>query len=419
MLTNAQAREAKPRATRYELTCDGLAGFTLRVLPTGKKVFFARYRGSDGKDHRHRLGQMRQGYGVEEARREAMAVLARREVPASVDEPPPAPRTPVVAPVVVPVVGTKMPTLREFACRFEQDHIDPYLKPQTAKHYKSSLQRFILPALGDRRLDDISTADVQRLHNSLKTTPCAANFARCVLSCLFTKAEEWDVTTRRNPTTRVQRFEERAVERFLSPDEREALENVLLAAGSIPPGRLGHIGRDAVWAIRLLALTGLRRDEIRDLRWEQVDWRQGVLRLPDTKTGKRDVVVSDEVMALLGTIGKEKGNPKRGLVVCSRTGNKLYSLGETWRTVRKNAGISDARLHDLRHSVASDAIMNGVPLEVVGKMLGHKNYRTTQRYAHIADTALRDAVNLTSETIVRAGRGKGNQAKKGPKDRRK
>jgi integrase len=150
--------------------------------------------------------------------------------------------------------------------------------------------------------------------------------------------------------------------------------------------------RDGIWAIRLLALTGMRRDEVRDLRWESVDWRQKMLRLPDSKTGKRDVVVSDEVMDLLGTIGQAKGNPRRGLVVCSKTGNKLYSLGATWRMVRQMAGIPDVRLHDLRHSVASDAINERRPLEVVGKMLGHKNYRTTQRYAHIADTALRDAV---------------------------
>ena len=68
--------------------------------------------------------------------------------------------------------------------------------------------------------------------------------------------------------------------------------------------------------------------------------------------------------------------------------------------------MPDLRIHDLRHPVASDAIMQGVPLEVVGKMLGHRNYKTTQRYAHIADTALRDAVNLTSKTILQSSRGR-------------
>jgi len=431
MLTSAQAREAKPRSTRYEITCEALPGFILRVLPTGKKVFFARYRGADGKDHRHRLGMLGQDLGVEEARREAMAILARREAPASAVEPTRRARkvevapAPVVAPVVVapvavavaPVDVPKSPTLREFAVRFEHEHIDMYLKPGTADHYRSSLRLYILPALGDRPLDEITTADIQRIQNSLKSMPCAANFTRAVLSCLFTKAEEWDVSSRRNPTVRVKRFEERAIERFLSPDEREAVEKVLESAEHIPAGKAGHIGRDGIWAIRLLTLTGMRRDEVRDLKWEEVDWRQGLLRLPDSKTGKRDVVVSDEVMALLGAIRDAKGGPRRGLVVCSKTGNKLHSLGATWRTVRKWAGVPDMRLHDLRHSVASDAIMNGVPLEVVGKMLGHKNYRTTQRYAHIADSALRDAVNLTSKTIVRAGKGKAKKGKKGSQAR--
>ena len=395
MLTNAQAREAKPRATRYEITCDATPGFILRVLPSGKKVFFARYRGSDGKDRRERIGLMGPGLDAQAARRMALGILARREAPASAHEPAPARGAP----------RPSSPTLAEFACRFEQEHIAMYLKPATAGHYRSVLRRYILPALGEWRLDDITSAEVQRLHNSLKATPCAANLTRCVLSSLFSKAEAWEVTSRRNPVARVKKFEEREVERFLDAGERAALERVLAAAERTPPGKPGHLGRDGIWAIRLLALTGMRRDEVRDLRWDQVDWRQRILRLPDSKTGKRDIVVSDEVMALLGVIGEAKGHPREGLVVCSKTGNKLHSLGETWRIVRAMAGLVDVRLHDLRHSLASDAINNGVPLQLVGKMLGHKNYRTTQRYAHIADTALRDAVNLTSGIIVRAGRG--------------
>lgn len=76
-----------------------------------------------------------------------------------------------------------------------------------------------------------------------------------------------------------------------------------------PPGRQGHIGRDGVWAICLLSLTGMWRDQIRDLRWEQVNWRQKVLRPPDSKTGMREIVASDVVMALLGKIGQAKGHP--------------------------------------------------------------------------------------------------------------
>ena len=102
------------------------------------------------------------------------------------------------------------------------------------------------------------------------------------------------------------------------------------------------------------ALTGMRHNEVCDLLWEHVDWRQKLLRLPDSKTGKRDVVVSDEVMALLGRLAHAKANPRRGYVVCSRNGRKLHSLKITWLRVRQLAGIPDVRLHDLRHSVASD-----------------------------------------------------------------
>jgi len=415
MLTNTQAREAKPRAIRYEITCDSLPGFILRVLPTGKRVFFARYRDAAGKDHRHRLGLMSPSFGVDEARREAMAILAQRDEVASAGERAPAAKTAVTA----PQIGPKSPTIREFAKRFEHDHIDMYLKPGTAAKYRSTLRLYILPKLGDLRLDEVTPADVQRVHNALKTMPCAANYVRCVLSVMYTKAVEWDRKPLHNPATPVQKFKERAVERFLDPDERQALERVLAAAEHIPSGQPGHIGREAVWAVRLLALTGMRRDEVRDLRWEMVDWRQGTLRLPESKTGKRDIVVSDEVMELLGKIAAAKGQPKRGLVVCSKQGKRLWSLCRSWKHARRLAGLPDVRLHDLRHSVASDAIMDGVPLEVVGKMLGHKNYRTTQRYSHIADTALREAVNKISKTIIRAGQGRAASSKPSKSSRRK
>jgi len=238
-----------------------------------------------------------------------------------------------------------------------------FLKPETASHFRSSLRRYILPVLGERPLDQVTTLEIQQFVNKLKSKPCAANYARCVLSCLFTKAIKRlpELQGRANPVKEVSRFAERAVERFLSPDEREALEGVLHTAERTPPGRQGHIGRDGVWAIRLLSLTGMRRDEIRDLRWEQINWRQKVLRLPDSKAGEREIVASDDVMALLGKIGQVKGHPQRGLVVCSKNDKKLHSLGATWRRVRHLAGLpDDTRIHDLRHSLASDAIMDGV-----------------------------------------------------------
>ena len=144
----------------------------------------------------------------EPPRRSVAAAPAKRQraQPEPEVEPVPVARKVVAAPPPAPT----SPTIREFACRFEQDHIDVYLKPQTAEHYRFALARYIIPELGDRQLDDISTADVQRLHNSLRTTPSAANYMRAVLSALFGKAIAWEVTTRRNPVTVVQKFDEKA-----------------------------------------------------------------------------------------------------------------------------------------------------------------------------------------------------------------
>jgi hypothetical protein len=177
----------------------------------------------------------------------------------------------------------------------------------------------------------------------------------------------------------------------------------LLRGLQIPPGRKGHLDRMGVWALQLLSLTGLRRDEIRDLTWPMVDWQHGCLNLPDTKTGQRTVVpVPSQVMTLLRRIHDHTGNRKDGLVVRSRTGRKLSGLNLTWKNIREAVGIPDVRLHDLRHSFASDALMGGVPLAIVGEMLGHRQPSTTKRYAHLANRVVREALEHTAGIIVAA-----------------
>jgi hypothetical protein len=173
MLTNTQAREAKPRATRYEITCDSLPGFILRVLPTGKRVFFARYRDAAGKDHRHRLGLMSPSFGADEARREAMAILARRDEDASAGEPGAGREDGRTA----PQIGPKSPTIREFAKRFEHDHIDMYLKPGTRTKYRSTLRLYILPRSAISASTRSRTADVQR--STTASRRCRARRTTC------------------------------------------------------------------------------------------------------------------------------------------------------------------------------------------------------------------------------------------------
>lgn len=224
-----------------------------------------------------------------------------------------------------------------------------------------------------------------------------------MLGSLYSRIiKDWELADIRNPTSGVRRFKIRNVERFLTPEERQRLESVLQRGLRLPVARKGHIAPMAYFAIKLLALTGLRSSEILGLTWPMIDWRHAVLNLPDTKTGQRSVPVSTQVIEVLREVHEFSGGPSRGYVIRSRTGRKLASINRTWERIRRLAGIPDVRIHDLRHSFASDALMGGVPLAVIGKMLGHRQLSTTQRYAHLADRVVREALESTASRITEA-----------------
>jgi integrase len=485
-LTNAAVRDAKPRAKVYELTCAGLPGFALRVLPTGKKVFVVRHR-MHGQDCRVRLGLWSATLTVEEARRRAAVILGGGEldVPASPhefdeDEQPRAasvtrlqrlqppqerattlPRsespqarrtatrratsapaapaladlvepsytpaileahvepsraplvdpvapawTPAPRPVVVARSSTpqpREPTLRELAERYRSEYIDVYLKPRTASNYRHYLDTYILPALGDRPFTQVTRSGIQSLHASLRAHPAAGDYVLCVLGSMYTRIiRDWELADMRNPVSNTKRFGSRRVERFLTPEERRTLEAVLHEGVRMKVASRGYIEPMSAWALQLLAHTGLRKDEIISLKWPMIDWQHAVFNLPDTKTGQRSVPVSSQVMTLLREIQEHTGQPRTGYVIRSRTGRRLTSLNKTWERIRVMAGIPDVRLHDLRHSFASDALMGGVPLAIIGKILGHRQPTTTQRYAHLSDRVVRDAIEQTSNRITDA-----------------
>jgi integrase len=334
--------------------------------------------------------------GVDEARRQAVLILggyARDE--AAPD--PVARRSTRIEAVREPVVRRSAPkptrqvepvkqperarpTVRELAGRFAEEYVAVYLKGGSKANYRRHLAEHILPALGDRDFESVTRSDVQRLHASLRTIPATANYVVNVIGSLYKRIiTDWELSDMRHPTHGVKLFKMRVRERFLSPEERQRVHEAMEAGLRIPAGRKGHLEPRSVWALQLLSLTGLRRDEIRDLTWPMVDWQHACLRLPDTKTGQRTVVVPSQVVALLHHIHDQAGNPRAGRVVGSRTGLKVSNLSGAWKLICAAAGIEDVRLHDLRHSFASDALMGGVPLAIVGEMLGHRQVSTTKR----------------------------------------
>lgn len=396
------------------LTCDALPGFILRILPTGKKVALARYR-VDGKDRRVKIGLLGPALSIEEARRRAAVMLADVTVSESVDEPSGPPAAGGRARVKqVESAPSQIVTLRELAERFVRTYVDVYLKPGTAERYRHALATIILPGLadpkrnvpplGDRDYRTIKRSHIAELHAAMKDRPGSANNMVMVVASLYTRIiEDWELAAElRSPAHGIKLFPMRKRERFLTPEERQRLHVVIRAGLKIPAGRRGHLKVQSVWALDLLALTGRRRDEILTLTWPMVDWQHSLLNIPDTKTGELKVPVSARVLGLLKHIHDQAGNPRTGYVLRTAKGTRLTGLNATWYNIRKAADLTDVRLHDLRHSFASDALMSGVPLATVGKLLGHKQARTTERYAHLANDVVRQALEQATERIVEA-----------------
>jgi len=393
-------------------------GFMLRVLPSGKKVYYVRYRDSSGKDLRVRIGLT-----TDIVYADAVQAATETLCGGSPTKPESSGARSYERSGARPR-ASQGPLLQDFAKRFLAEHVAVRLKPRTLKSYSMFTRVHLIPAFGRSRLHEIQHEDVSRFHASMHETPYAANACLLLLSSMYSHAIKWGVLDRNftPPTRGIQKFPRRSRERFLTPAERRKLDRFLSCAVELKRGAPGRIRWQVSAAIRLLSMTGMRRDEVLDLTWEMVDFRHRCFRLPDSKTGQKIVPVSRRALELVRECRSAweacTHDPKPSTVVYSSNGRRIFScaLTRTWTTrVRDQIpGFAGVRLHDLRHSFASDALMGGVPLAVVGKILGHKKPETTARYAHIADSVLHDAVETASEAIhhgTATGRRKGDSRK--------
>jgi integrase len=156
--------------------------------------------------------------------------------------------------------------------------------------------------------------------------------------------------------------------------------------------RSGQESVHVVGAFRLLLLTGCRLGEIQTLRWSYVSARY--LELPDSKTGARRIPLPPAAQVVLASLPRFDGNP---FVICGAVdGQHITDLQRPWRRIRAAAGLQDVRIHDLRHTYASNAVANGMPIQMVGKLLGHTQIQTTMRYAHLADDPVLRAAESNS-----------------------
>lgn len=365
---------ANSASTNAEYSDTEVVGLKLQVSKTGRKTFFFRYTTAERQKRAAKLGEF-PAIDVAEARKAALEMRAL--VDRGID--PQAGRDALAA----------MPTLRQFG----EDSYMPEARTRKASHKDDAcrLRVHVYPALGDKKLSEITTRDVQQLIARVaeKASKATANRVHSLVARMFKLAVVWGVIER-NPCYGLSKFsEEKRAERFLTPDEIVRFQMALAEDKNTV----------AASALRLLLLTGLRRNEVVKARWEQVDLEAGLLHLPKTKTGARYAVLNSAAKDLVASL------PSRGLEPWlfpgAKPGKPLENPTKLMERALKRAGLEPMRIHDLRHTFAATCVNSGASLYEVQKLLGHSSPTMTQRYAHLASDTIRRASEAMA--VVAAG----------------
>ena len=269
-----------------------LKGFGVRIHPTGGKVYVAQARGPNGQKRvtvgRHPL------IGAEQARQRAALIITR--IKAGED--------PVPLPLAAKFAGG--PTVTDLARRYLEEHVAVRCKPKTARTTRSVVNRHIVPALGRLPLAAVERQHVMELHEKLCETPAMANMTVKTLTHMYALARDWGIAPEDcHPCRSIPMNPKRSRERFLTDAEFTRLGQVLDEVS----GKGSRVSAGAVATIRLLMLTGCRRNEILTLRWEHVDLHAAEIHLADGKTGARTVHLSPSAVRVLKALPRKPGNP--------------------------------------------------------------------------------------------------------------
>jgi len=369
---NLVRRKHPLRSTDYCIWDTELPGFGLRIRSTGRYYWFVRVR--------HRNKQRRISLGCSQEVDAATARKAAKQHLAAV----------ALDGLPGPVFNKAGPTLNEFVAENWTD-IARLWKLSTARRNLHCWERDLAPRFGTLCISEVVLADVMRWRDdSLGGGEAGFNRAVPVLSALFKYAEALKLRSKgSNPCRGMPRYKRAPCERYLSRVEYRRL------GGALCEEKEHHPAQAAI--ISLLLFTGARVGEIRDLKWEWV--RPPHIVLPDSKTGAKLIWLNSQALAVLDSVPRREGDP---FVFPNRSGTAPLNIDPWWYRFRRSCALPDVRLHDLRHSFASTAIMTNVPLATIGKLLGHQLPETTTRYAHLSDEVIADAAGRISGGIAKA-----------------
>ncbi len=358
---------------------DAVPGLGVRVRPGGKKTFLVRYRDTHGRQHQMALGE----YGpltLDQARSLALQRLGQA---VAGDDPLEQRRRERAG-----------ETIRDLCAAYLERHAS---RKRSARDDRRRIEQRILPAWGSRKVASVTRADVAALHREIgKSAPYEANRTLALISKMWGCAEVWGIIEegQANPAKRIDRFREEKRDRWVTPIELPRLR----AAIEVEPNEIVR------WAIWLYLLTGVRKSELLQARWTDIDWERRVLRIPETKQGRpHEVPLSRPAVEVLKQLHAQRIEDNPHVLVGRMEGESIVNIDKGWRRIRAAAKLDDVRLHDLRRTVGSWLAQDGHSLIVIGRVLGHSNLTTTQVYARLGEDPCRSAMERLGEQIRPVG----------------
>jgi integrase len=388
-LTDAVVRRLPAPKSGKRITLDDeVTGFGVRVTAAGARSYVLRYTTRAGRERTFTIGDAAV-WRCTDARAKARDL--RRDIEDGGD------------PLGDIEAEREAPTVDDLIERFEQEHL-PRKRPSTADDYRRSLRLHIRPALKNLKVADVTFSDIDRLHRKITAqgSPYQANRTIALASKMFSLAIRWRMRSD-NPAKGIERNTEYGRRRYLSGEE----------LGRLVAALAKHQDRQAADIVRLLLLSGARRGEVLGMRWADVDLGKGVWSKPASSTKQREaheVPLSAPARALLSDIAERyaREHPRRPLPEFvfpshSSTGH-IVEIKKSWRHLCRAAAVSGLRIHDLRHSYASQLVSGGASLPLIGALLGHASPSTTARYAHLAHDPQREATERVGAVVTAAGK---------------
>jgi integrase len=388
-ITSQVVTALKPPVAGNRVAWDrDLTGFGVRITAAGAVSFVLRYV-LHGRERRYTIGK-HPDLSPGAARLQATAL--RGTIVAGKD------------PLEARHQAREAPTVAELCDDYMERHARPKKRKTSADGDESLIRLYIKPRLGNRKVLAVGRRELDELHQSLKDRPYQANRVLALLSKMLNLAVQWGWRAD-NPVKGIGRFHEEKRDRWASTEEMAALGKAL---SEYPDRRIGL-------ALVLILLTGSRKSEALKATWDQFDLDRGVWIKPShhTKQKKTEhVPLNRTALRLVSGLRAERvkqvgeDNLKNApfLFPSDKEGKPLCDLKGAWKKICAAADLENMRMHDLRHTFASHLVSNGHSLPMVGKLIGHTQAATTQRYAHLADAPLRQATEQFGKIVDKASR---------------